>query len=326
MTTQDSRPTLSLVCPVYNEAENLRALVDEVHSALRDVLEDYELVFVDDGSRDGSVDLIEELHREDPRVVMISLSRNFGKEAAILAAYDVARGRAVVVLDGDLQTPPRLIPEMLERWNGGASIVDAVRISNEGANAMRSAFSRLFYSLINRLGNVDVTRNASDFRLLDGRVVDELRRCRERHRFNRGLVGWTGFRRDFIEFEAPGRSAGDTSWSAWKLASYALDALLAFSSAPLRFAGTVGLLLSLLSFVYLVILGYIRVFHGQPLPGYATLAGGIFLLGGVQLTTIWLLGEYVGRIYEEVKQRPVYVVTRALGCEAPSDAAPSWNR
>lgn len=314
---------LSVAFPVYNEEASLEELYQRTTAVLEGITDDYELVFVDDGSRDRSGDIIESLHRNDLRVRLIAFSRNFGKEIAMLAAYDHARGRAVIVMDADLQTPPEVIPKLVERWRAGADIVDTVRTSTEAKGRLRALASWGFYWVMSKLGNVEITANAVDFRLLDGKVVDCMRRCRERFRFNRGLVAWMGFRREFVEFEAPGRLAGTSRWPLRTLFAYALDAIISFSSVPLRVAGFCGLLLSGLSFLYLLVLGYIRVFHGQPMPGYATLAGGIFLLGGVQLITIWFLGEYVGRIYEEIKGRPPYVVARRLGwpAEASGGAA-----
>jgi glycosyltransferase involved in cell wall biosynthesis len=314
--TEEYRPELSVVVPIYNEESNLEELHRRIAAALEEVCRDFEIVMVDDGSRDASPRIIEELHRRDPRVRLVALSRNFGKEAALLAAYDHARGRAVVSMDADLQNPPELLPEMLERWRAGAQIVDTVRVSTQGRGWIRGFASWGFYRLMSWLGEVEMTPNAADFRLLDGEVVDHLCRLRERSRFNRGLVRWLGFRREVLEFSAAQRRDGGSRWSTLRLLLYAVDAVVAFSPAPLRFAGLFGLVLSIVSFAYMLSIWYVRIFVGLDVPGYATLVGGIFLLGGVQLISIWLLGEYVARISQEVKQRPVYVVAKTLGIEA----------
>ena len=315
-------PVLSIVAPVHNEQGNLQ----ELHRRLRAVLDpmalEYEILFVDDGSQDGSVEVIESLVSTDAAVRLIELSRNFGKEMAMLAGYDHARGRAVVVIDADLQTPPDVIPEMVRKWRAGAEIVDAIRSATVGQGRMRAAASSVFYWLMSKLGKTDIVPDCVDFRLLDQSVVRELRNCRERFRFNRGLVGWLGFRRQSVTFVAGRRHAGTSRWGLFRLAGYAMDAIFSFSSVPLRIAGVVGLIVSALSFVYLAALVIDNLIRGLPIPGYATLVGGIFLLGGVELLCMWMLGEYIGRLYEEAKARPPYVVRRVVQAGADPQAPP----
>lgn len=314
-------PLLSVVVPVFNEEPHLAELHARVCGVLEPVTGDFEIIFVDDGSRDKSVAVIEDLRERDPRVGLVQLSRNFGKELAMIAGYDQARGQAVIMMDADLQTPPETLPRMIEAWRDGAEIVDAVRTATIGQGKLRTWASSVFYWVMRRLSSSEIIPNAVDFRLMDRRVVDQLRQCRERVRFNRGLVGWLGFRRAQVEFVAEDRSDGKSRWAFWRLVSYALDGIFAFSALPLRVAGVLGLCISLLSALYLVFLLFWRIFVGQPMPGYATVVGGIFLLGGTQLLTIWLLGEYVGRLYEEVKQRPLYVASRVVPPREQKQAA-----
>ncbi|MBN2446783.1 MAG: glycosyltransferase family 2 protein [Phycisphaerae bacterium] len=318
------RPLVSIIIPVYNEQENL----PELHRRLCDVLDpitrDAEFIMVDDGSRDDSVQVIELLRRRDSRIVLVEFSRNFGKESAMIAGYDQARGRASIVIDADLQTPPEIIPKMIKAWQNGAQIVDAVRTATIGQNPLRTWASSTFYWVMQKLAKTDIIPNSVDFRLLDAQVVDALRQCRERYRFNRGLVGWLGFRRQSVEFVAEDRAVGASRWGLMHLVGYALDAILSFSALPLRLAGLLGLAVSFMSFLYLAIVLIRSVCFSQPMAGYATLVGGIFLLGGMQLLTVWLLGEYVGRLYDEVKQRPLYIVRRVVsdasdGSEPPPE-------
>ena len=323
------RPKVSIVIPVYNEQDSIAALHGRLVGALEPACEDFELIFVDDGSVDESAARVAEARRSDGRVRLVEFSRNFGKEMAILAGYDHARGRAVVVMDADLQTPPEVLPQMIEKWQAGCDIVDALRVDTRGQGFFRRSASRMFYWLIQKVSSTRIIPNCVDFRLMDRKVVDHLRRCRERFRFNRGLVSWVGFRRCSVEFVADERTAGASRWGFWTLLKYALDAIFSFSSAPLRMAGVLGLIVSILSFLYLIVLVIDRMVRGQPMPGYATVVGGIFLLGGVQLLTIWVLGEYVGRIYEQGQRRPLYIVKRTLdapGAEGDADSGEEPSR
>jgi len=315
------QPMLSIIAPVHNEQENLAELHRRLEAALEPITADYEIIFVDDGSVDDSVRVIEALAAGDSRTRLIELSRNFGKEPAMLAGYDHARGRAVIVVDSDLQTPPEVLPEMVSKWQQGSEIVDAIRSASVGRGYLRRQSSRVFYWVMRRLSNTEIIADAVDFRLLDRQVVDQLRSCRERFRFNRGLVSWVGFRRSSVTFVASGRSGGESGWGVRKLVSYAMDAIFSFSSLPLRLAGLVGLAISIFSFIYLAVLMVASVFFTQPMKGYATVVGGIFLLGGVQLVTIWLLGEYVGRLYDEAKHRRLYIVRRVVGSAGETAAA-----
>jgi len=304
---------LSLVVPSHNEATHLRMLCERCVSVLEPERVDFEIVIVDDGSTDDSVRLVRELAGEDPRVRLVELARNFGKESAMLAGLDFASGRAIVILDADLQNPPEVVPAMLREWRAGAAVVDAVRTGSADPGLLRKWASRAFYSILARTANVPIVANASDFRLLDRRAADLLRDCRETHRFTRALVSWTGLPRAQVAFDAPARASGSSRWTLPRLVSYAFDALFSFGSLPLRLSGLLGLTVSIASFLYMLALVADRLINDTQQPGYASLAGGLFFLGGIQLLTIWVLGEYVGRIFEQSKQRPLYVVRRTVG-------------
>jgi glycosyltransferase involved in cell wall biosynthesis len=310
---------LSVVVPIHNEEGNIQ----ELHRRLKEVLDSIgpcEIIFVDDGSTDDSVARIEEVVRANPRTRLVELSRNFGKEMAMLAGYDHCAGQAAVVVDADLQTPPEVIREMVQKWRQGAEIVDGVRQSTIGQGFMRRLYSRWFYWLMRKLAKTNIVPDSVDFRLMDRKVFRQIRACRERFRFNRGLAGWVGFRREAVTFVADQRFAGATRWSIRRLCGYAMDAIFSFSSVPLRVTGLLGLVISILSFIHLVWLVADNLIRGLPIPGYATIAGGIFLLGGVQLLGIWVLGEYVGRLYEEAKGRPPYVTRRVISNPPGDDA------
>jgi dolichol-phosphate mannosyltransferase len=310
----DPAPLLSVIVPMYNEEGNVRPLYERIERVLGGLGVDFELIYVDDGSADGSAAEAQRLAAEAPRVRLVALARNFGKEAAMLAGYDHARGRAVVVVDADLQQPPELFAEMLEHWRQGCDIVYATRAHTEGISPLRKLASTAFYWVNEKLAGVRIPRNTADFGLLDRSVVDAVRRCREHHRFNRALVAWTGFRRASIRYVAAPRHSGTTHWNARRLLSYAMDGILSFSVRPLRLVGLLGGLLSALSFAYLITVAVLRVVRPELAGahfGYASIIGMISLLGGTQLLGVWLLGEYVGRIYEQVKGRPSYIVRDA---------------
>lgn len=304
-------PELSIIVPMYNEDGNVRALAERVRQAMADEGASYELLYVDDGSTDGSVSEALALAEEWPEVRVVALARNFGKEAAMLAGYDHAQGQAIVVLDADLQQPPELFGEMLALWRQGYDVVDAVRADTLGISRTRKSLSTLFYWVNRQLAGIAIPAQTADFRLLDRAVVDAVRQCREYHRFNRALVAWTGFRRAAITYTAAPRHAGKTHWGHWKLIQYAMDGILSFSIRPLRLVGLFGGAISALSILYMLFVAVLRIVRPEQAGanfGYASIIGMIALLGGLQFMGIWLLGEYTGRTYEQVKSRPVYVL------------------
>lgn len=302
-----SAPVVSVVVPVFNEEALLGELHRRVIAAIEATGESFELVLVDDGSRDGSWAGMEELARRDARVVLVKLARNFGHQIAITAGVDAARGQAVVVMDADLQDPPEIIGEMLARWREGYDVVYGRRTRRAGESVFKRATAAAFYRLIRRMTAIDIPADTGDFRLMSRRVVDVLKQFQERNRFVRGMVAWIGFRQTAIDYERPARTAGETKYPFRKMLRFAADAIFSFSFAPLRIATGLGLVVSALSFTYAVYAVLARVFGWDVVQGWASLMVAVTFLGGVQLISLGIIGEYVGRIYDEAKQRPLYV-------------------
>lgn len=309
-------PTLSIVIPIYNEAGLLEELWDRLRVALDPLGLHWEVIFIDDGSRDETWSVLERLARTDYRIRALGLSRNFGHQIAISAGLEWARGDAVVIMDGDLQDPPELIPEFVRQWQAGYEVVYAIRARREASALKRLAY-RAFYRLLARMAEVDIPLDAGDFGLMDRRVVEVLRRMPERNRFVRGLRSWAGFRQIGLPYVRPARARGRSKYSWRRLFRLALDGLVAFSTVPLRLATWVGFLVSGVSFVGIVLYLY-RYFTTPRVPGFTSLIIALLFLGGIQLITIGIIGEYIGRIYDEVKQRPLYVVARTLNLDRPS--------
>lgn len=303
----------SVVAPVFNEAATLPEFVRRVAAALEPLGEPWELVLVDDGSMDGSLVVMRDLHRQDSRVKVVSFSKNFGHQMAITAGVDYARGQAVVVIDSDLQDPPELIPQLIERWKEGYQVVYAVRAEREGETWFKRAGASLFYRLLRRITNVDIPADAGDFRLLDRSAAEALRRVRERRRFMRGLSAWVGFRQIGVPYQRAARHAGETKYSLAKMLSLALDAITTFSYVPLRLATYAGFAIAGLSLVGMVVAIILRLSGSRALLGQATTLVSVLFLGGIQLIFLGIIGEYLGRIYDEVKQRPLYLVRETLG-------------
>jgi dolichol-phosphate mannosyltransferase len=298
---------LSVVAPVLDEQDLVLAFHERVCAALEGV--PFELVLVDDGSTDGTPQLLAELADHDPRVRVIELSRNFGHQTALTAGLDHARGDAVVMMDGDLQDPPELIPTMLERWRNGCDVVYAVRRRRAGETRFKLVTARWFYRLFGALTDVPLEPDSGDFRLLDGAPLDALRTMRERNRFLRGMTVWVGYTQTAVPYEREARAAGETKYTLRKMVSFSLDAVSSFSHRPLQLASVLGFLCAAVAFVSIPVVVALRLADSY-LPGFGTLTIAILLLGGIQLMAIGLIGEYVGRIYDEVKGRPLYVVRR----------------
>ncbi|MHB8690116.1 MAG: glycosyltransferase family 2 protein [Solirubrobacteraceae bacterium] len=296
---------LSVVAPVYNE----EALIDEFYSRVCTALEgvEFELVLVDDGSRDGTQAALERLAASDPRVRVIYLSRNFGHQTALTAGLDHARGDAVVMLDADLQDPPELIPKMLDNWRAGCDVVYAVREHRDGESRFKLATARWFYSLFDRLAQVELQHNSGDFRLLDRQALDALLSMRERNRFLRGMTVWVGYTQAAVPYRRDPRYAGETKYTFTKMLRFSLDAISSFSDRPLQLATLLGFVISTLAFIAIPVVIVLRLTHSY-LPGFGAITITVLLLGGIQLITIGIIGEYVGRIYDEVKGRPLYLV------------------
>jgi glycosyltransferase involved in cell wall biosynthesis len=308
-----STPLLSVVVPIKDEIETLPELHRRLSDVLTGELSDGEIVFVDDGSGDGSARWIAERHADDPRVKLVRLSRNFGHQAAVTAGLAHARGRAVVLMDGDLQDPPELIPALVDRWREGNEIVHTVKTRRQESWARRLAF-RAFYRMIRSLSSeTDLPLQAGLFSLLDRRVVDELERMPERNRYLAGLRAWVGFRQTAVEYERDARWSGAPRVSVARLFRLAFDGIFSFSNLPLRLATLLGLVVSLAAFLLMATILYLRLFTDRAILGWASLMTSILFLGGVILVTIGIIGEYTGRIYDEVKRRPLYVVAERIG-------------
>ncbi len=301
-------PELSILIPMYNEAPGIDVLFDRLIPVLNGLKCNYEIVCVDDGSRDETLARLREKQAGHPELVVVELSRNFGKEAAMSAAIDIARGDAVIPFDADLQDPPDLIPEMVAKWRDGFDVVLARRIDRSAEGPVKRLTAALFYRTHNALAETPIPENVGDFRLMDRRVVEVLKRLPERRRFMKGLFAWAGFKTTELPFEREARAAGTTSWNYWKLWNFALEGITSFSSLPLRLWSYVGGFVALLSFLYAGFIVLRTLIFGVDVPGYASIIVFILFLGGLQLLSLGLLGEYVGRIYAEVKGRPLYVV------------------
>ncbi len=304
-------PELSVVLPVFNEIENL----DELRLRLTAVLDgcgrSWEIVFVDDGSRDGSFAKMAGFAREDGRFRVVRFARNFGHQMALTAGVDHARGRLVAVMDADLQDPPEILPEMLKKIDEGSEVVYAQRTAREGETAFKKTTAAAFYRLMRRWTNVEIPLDTGDFRLMGPRAVEAFRSLRERHRFIRGLAAWVGFAQTAVPYVRPARTRGETKWPLRKMLRFAVDALTSFSHVPLQLATWLGFAVSAFSFLYIIVVLVLKI-RGVNVTGWTTLMFFILFLGGVQLIVVGVLGEYVGRIYEEVKRRPLYLVAEVV--------------
>jgi polyisoprenyl-phosphate glycosyltransferase len=296
---------VSVVVPMYDEEATVRAFSSRVCDALHDV--PFELVAVDDGSSDATPAILDELADADARVKVVKLSRNFGHQTALTAGLDHAAGDAIVMIDADLQDPPELIVEMLEKWRDGADVVYAVRTARNGETRFKRATARAFYRLISKVSDVKLVEDSGDFRLLDRRALDALLCMRERNRYLRGMTVWVGFTQTAVPYVRDARYAGETHYPLRKMLRFALDAVASFSHAPLQLATVLGFAFATLAFMGIPVAVGFRVF-GQFVPGATTTIIAVLLLGGIQLMAIGVIGEYVGRIYDEVKRRPLYLV------------------
>lgn len=305
------RPVYSIVAPVFNEAETLPHFYKRIVEVMEGVGEPFELVLINDGSRDGSYDIMQELHACDSRVRVIDFSRNFGHQIAISAGLDYAHGQAIIIIDSDLQDPPEVIPELIARWKNEAEIVYAQRAMRKGETRFKLLTAAAFYRLIARITSVDIPRDTGDFRLLDRRVVDALVKMREQHRFMRGLSAWVGFRQEAVLYERNERFAGTTKYPLHKMISFSLDAITSFSHIPLKLATTFGFILAGISLMSILVAAILRIFVGAIIGQASTLILVLFL-GGIQLIFLGIIGEYLGRIYDEVRARPLYIVREVL--------------
>jgi dolichol-phosphate mannosyltransferase len=305
---------LSVVVPLYNERGNVAPLLERlgaVTQRLRDAY-DFEIVLVNDGSTDGTLTAIRGEMQRRPHIVLVNLSRNFGHQLAATAGIEIARGDAVVLMDGDLQDPPELIDAFVRKWREGYDVVYAVRRSRQGESRFKVWTARMFYRVIKRLTKVSIPLDTGDFRLMSRRVVEALRRSPERHRFLRGMVSWVGFNQVAIQYDRDVRHAGTTKYPLPKMIRFAMDGITSFSDIPLRFASYFGFTVSAVAFIYALIVVAFKLFSLKPpgyTPGWASTIVAVLFLGGVQLMSLGILGEYLGRVYDEVKGRPLYLIS-----------------
>lgn len=309
-----TRPVYSIVAPVFNEEETIPHFYERVVAVMEKLGEPFELVLVNDGSRDGSFNIMRSLHERDRRVRVVNFSRNFGHQIAISAGLDYTQGDAVVIIDSDLQDPPEVIPELIARWKAGTEVVYAQRETRSGETKFKLITAAAFYRLIGRITSVNIPRNVGDFRLMDSRVVDTLVSMREHHRFMRGLSAWVGFRQEAVLYHRQERFAGTTKYPLAKMIRFSMDAITSFSHLPLQLATTFGFVLAGISLLGIVAAAILRLFSGALL-GQASTFIIVLFMSGIQLIFLGIIGEYLGRIYDEVRARPLYIVHHVLGAK-----------
>lgn len=300
--------SISIVVPAFNEEEVLREFHRRITVVLDSLLYNTEIIYVNDGSSDNTLGVMLELKEKDLRVLIIDLSRNFGKEIALTAGLDHANGDGVVVIDADLQDPPELIHELIRHWEEGYDVVYAKRISREGESLLKKATAILFYRFIQRVCNINIPEGTGDFRLLSRRAVDALKELREQHRFMKGLFTWIGYPQKAVLYRRDARFAGKTKWNYWRLWNFAIEGITSFTIGPMKIAVYIGLSTSLLAFIYAVFILLKALVYGDPVRGYPSLMVVILFLGGIQLLSIGIMGEYLGRIFNETKRRPLYFI------------------
>jgi len=311
--TKNKGIDISVIIPTFNEEDNIPEVFVQVEEVLRKTGKTFEIIFVNDGSTDQSFLRLMKLHQEYPEVVrVINFPRNFGHQLALSAGLNYCHGKAAVVMDADLQDPPSLIDAFISKWEKGADIVYGVRIDREGETFFKKFTANLFYKLLRSVTAIDIPANVGDFYLLDRKVIDVLNKLKERHRFIRGLIAWTGFKRVGVEYVRKPRLSGTTKYSLWKMIKFSIDAMTSFSFAPLRFVSWLGAFFAAGAFFYILIVIYQKLFTNTTIVGWSSLMAVILFLGGVQLLAVGIIGEYVARIGDDVKSRPLYTVKEIL--------------
>lgn len=301
--------TISILIPAYNEEEVLGHLYKRLQELAENVAEyEFEFLFVNDGSRDKTLEILRELAQKDHRIAYVNLSRNFGKETAMIAGLDHVTGDATVIIDADLQDPPELIPQMISFWEEGYDDVYAKRRSRAGESWFKKKTSTWFYSVLQRSTSIQIQRDTGDFRLMSRRFVDALKEFRESERYTKGMYSWVGLRKKEILYDRDPRAAGTTKWNYLKLVNLAIDGITSFTTAPLRISSFLGIVVSLFAFIYIIYLVLRTLLFGTDLAGYPSMMAVILFLGGVQLLSLGIIGEYIGRIFNETKQRPLYLI------------------
>lgn len=307
MTTRSADSLLSILVPVFNEEGNISTFYQELTHHVGSLCR-YEVIFINDGSSDRTLEEIRAVQKEQPNIHYLSLSRNFGHQSALKAGLDFCSGDVVISMDGDLQHPPHLIPAMIEQWNNGYDVVITIRQDSDESRLFKKFTSQNFYRLLSRISNIELKPGTADFRLLDRKVVDVLKRFEENDIFYRGMVAWSGFKQFELPYMPEKRSSGETKYTLVKMLRLALSGLLGFSILPLRMVTLVGFIISLASFVYGFYAIFIRIFSDQAVSGWASVMTGVYFLGGIQLICIGICGEYIGRIFMQTKQRPHYII------------------
>jgi len=310
---KESDAMISIIVPCYNEAGNIRILCRKLSEQMEKLDVDYELIFIDDGSIDGTFEIIESMHKNNPKLKSIGFSRNFGHQAAIIAGLNYCKGDCVIMMDADLQHPPELIPEMISKWENGYEIVNTIREDTNDESLFKRLTSKGFYKLINIISKTKIEAGSADFRLLDRKVIDSFKEIGEYSIFIRGMINWIGFNSIQIKYKPNERFSGTSKYSLRKMVSFALDGITSFSSAPLQISMVFGLFISLLSFLYMTYALYIKFFTNQALEGWTSIIISILFIGGIQLISIGILGEYISKIFYEVKNRPRYLVSKKIG-------------
>lgn len=300
---------VSILIPAYNEEKSLPLLYNELRKTMYNLPQyEWEVLFVNDGSKDNTLGVIKELREKDNRVCYIDLSRNFGKENAMLAGFDYVTGDCMVIIDADLQHPPHIIAEMLTKWEEGYDDVYAKRLSRGKEPWLRRKMTFLFYSILKRTTHIEMLPNVGDFRLLDRKCINVLQNMREKERYTKGMFCWIGYKKTFVEFEQGNRVAGETSWSLKNLLNFAIEGIVSFTTSPLRIATLLGVTVSAMAFIYMIYIIIKAAIWGEPVAGFPTLLSIILFLGGMQLLCLGIIGEYIARIFNETKNRPVYIV------------------
>jgi glycosyltransferase involved in cell wall biosynthesis len=300
---------ISILIPAYNEQEVLDTLYARLDKLAQDTKNyDFEFLFVNDGSRDKTLEIIKSYAEKDSRIAYVNLSRNFGKEIAMAAGFDYVTGDATVIIDADLQDPPELIPKMIGYWEDGYDDVYARRSSRAGESWLKKATSEVFYKILQKSTSIPIQRDTGDFRLLDKRCIQALREFRETQRYTKGMFSWVGYKKKEILYDRDPRAAGETKWNYRKLLNFAIDGITSFTTAPLRFSSLMGIIISAVAFIYIIVIIVRTILFGPDQAGYPSMMAAILFLGGVQLISIGIIGEYIGRIFNETKHRPLYFI------------------
>jgi polyisoprenyl-phosphate glycosyltransferase len=300
---------VTIIVPAYNEEEVLEQLYTRLVTVINEIINyDFELLFINDGSQDSTLSILKDLRREDRRVAYVDLSRNFGKEIAMIAGLDFSEGDAVIFIDADLQDPPELIPDMIRYWEKGYDDVYAKRIARSGESWFKKYSASRFYKLLKKTTRIPIQENTGDFRLLDKRCVEALKQLRESQRYTKGMFSWIGYNKKELTFDRAPRAAGETKWNYLRLADLAIEGITSFTTFPLRLASLIGIVISIISFIYMFIIIAKTLIFGETVSGYPSLMAVILFLGGIQLLSLGVIGEYLGRVFNETKKRPLYFI------------------